>query len=116
MPPGSLELTLEPGLTDDVLERLHDLELTVGLGLADEDVLGDVHVLLRRDLAARAVEREAALIGSANLVHVEGTGLLDGGFPEVNTDVAEDHRGAGDAVFLHEARRVALLEPSLEVG
>ena len=43
-------------------------ELTVGLGLADEDVLGDVHVLLRGDLATGAVEREAALEGGADLV------------------------------------------------
>src|SRR5262245_18089880 len=40
------ELTLEPGLADDAVERLQDLELTIGLGFADVDVLGEVHVLL----------------------------------------------------------------------
>src|SRR5690606_5965075 len=36
-------------------------------------------------------------------------------FPEVNTIVAEDHRRAGDAVFLHDARHGGGLEPGFEV-
>ena len=50
------EGALEEGLAYDVLVFLEDLELAVGLGLADVDVLGEVVVLLGGDLAAGAVE------------------------------------------------------------
>src|SRR6478736_9473722 len=66
-----LELALQPRLAVDVVEGLQDLELAVGLGLADVDVLGQVHVLLRGDRAARAGEGEAALQRDADLVDVE---------------------------------------------
>ena len=100
---GLLELALEPGLADDVVEGLQDLELAVGLRLADVDVLGQVHVWLAGNLAARAVEGDARLPSRADLVDVEAAGLFDRGFPQVNTDVGEHHRRAGDAVFLHDA-------------
>ncbi len=55
---GRLELALQPGLAVDALEGLEDLELAVGLGFADVDVLGEVHVRLCGDSAARTRKGE----------------------------------------------------------
>ena len=50
---------LEEWLADDALVFLEDLELDVGLGFTNVDVLGKVAVLLGGHLAARTVEGEA---------------------------------------------------------
>src|SRR3954469_16944457 len=56
-----LEGAFEPGLAVDAFIGLEDLELPVGLGLTDVDVLGQVHIGLRLHRAAGAGEAEAAL-------------------------------------------------------
>jgi hypothetical protein len=42
--------------TDNVFELLKDLELAISLGLANEDVLGEVMILLRSHFSTRTIE------------------------------------------------------------
>src|SRR5687767_8759130 len=116
-PGGALfELTLQPRLAINVGEGLQDLELTIGLGFADVDVLRQMHVLLRGDLATGAIEGETGLERGADLIHFERTGLLDRSLPQVHAVIAQHHGRAGDAAFLDETGRRAFGEPSLEIG
>lgn len=55
----SLERALEEWLADHVLEFLENFELPIGLGLTNENILGEVVVLLGSDRAARTIEGNA---------------------------------------------------------
>ena len=55
-----LEFPLQPRQALHIRELLEDLELSVGLGLADVDGLGEVHVLLRLHRATGTIEANSA--------------------------------------------------------
>src|SRR5688572_26928294 len=88
---GGLELTFQPWLAINIVERLQDLELAVSLRFANVDIFREVHVRLRLHRSAWASERHAGLPRCTNLVHIEAAGLLDRGFPEINSDIAQHH-------------------------
>ena len=56
---SGFESAQEMRLPVDVREGLQDLELAIGFALADVNRLGQVHVRLGGDFAARSIERDA---------------------------------------------------------
>src|SRR3982750_2111243 len=83
-----VEALQEEGFAVDLSEGLKNLELSIGLGFADVNVLGAMMILVHRDFAAGTGEADrAGFKDFANLIHVEGAGFFSGHLPEINAVV-----------------------------